>query len=55
MEHAPTKDEMEATLARYRDLARQYTDSVSAANLRKATAKLEQQIRDLDKKPARAS
>ena len=34
--------------ARGRSLARQYTDEVSAVNMRRATDRLEQQIRDLE-------
>ena len=48
MERAQTKLELEARLARYRDLARQFYDPVSATNMRLATDELEQQIRDLD-------
>jgi hypothetical protein len=42
----PTKLELEAKLARYRDLARQDFDAVSVANMRLATDELERQIRD---------
>lgn len=42
----PTKQELEARLARYRELAHQYFDPVSVENMRVATAELEQQIRD---------
>jgi hypothetical protein len=46
---SPTKPELEAKLARYRELARQHFDAVSVANMRLATDELERQIRDLDK------
>lgn len=49
MDQADTKQELEAKLARYRDLARQYRDVVSVANMRRATDELEQQIRELNK------
>ena len=48
MEQADTRQELEARLVRYRDLARQYFDVVSVGNMRLATAELEQQISDLD-------
>jgi hypothetical protein len=41
-----TKLELEAKLARYRDLARQHFDSVTVANMLRATEELEKQIRD---------
>jgi hypothetical protein len=43
---SPTKLELEAKLAKYRDLARQHFDPVSVANMRLATDELEKQIRD---------
>lgn len=43
---SPTKPELEARLAKYRELTRQFPDPVSVENMRLATAELEQQIRD---------
>ncbi len=43
-----TKPQLEARLARYRELAHQYFDPVSVENMRLATAELEQKIRDCE-------
>jgi hypothetical protein len=43
------KQELELKLAKYRDLARQYTDGISAKNIQQATESLEKEIRDLEK------
>jgi hypothetical protein len=48
MTSTDAKQELEEKLTRYRELARQYFDPVSAANMRQATDELERQIRDLD-------
>ena len=48
MDEKNKKQELETKLAKCRDLARRYTDAVSAKNIRKATDELEQEIRALN-------
>ena len=56
MTSTDAKQDLEDKLTRYRELARQYLDPVSAANMRQATDEnmrqatdeLERKIRDLD-------
>jgi hypothetical protein len=43
-----TKPELEATLARYRDLARKSVDPVCIANMKCAVEELERRLRDLE-------
>ena len=43
------RQKLETDLARYRELAREFTEGVSARNIQQAIEKLEREIRDLEK------